>query len=640
MIKNRRVLPFFAAVLIYTSPVFAGPTFSDVPETHEAYSSITKVADLGIILGDTSGKFNPSSYIDKFQTSKILAGIAGYKQIDYTDYEKDFYDRAYEKNKAYLNQLGKTYSKWNTTADREIAFLLEKEILTPDDLKDFIVYKEDGSEGVRAITREEAAVFITKVLGKKSEALANQGKYGYADESNVAQAARPYVNYMLSVDLMSVDLDMKFNPRQAVTRAEMAVLIDRTINIIENNGGSTELVSTIDTINATFEAVVLSGFETAVSLILSDGERNVYKISPDAEIMVDGFLKTADDLTKGMELTIVLTNGIITDIKVNTIGNSMQVQAGSNLAFSEISGVIKSITTDESVNTVGIEITMLSPKGEALKEERSYVLNTGCTITRNGESIDFSGDIVSDIVSAKVSGAKIYSMELESKNRSITGTLAGKEDIGGSVTLSVESQGSLYTFNVTNNSFITKSDSVVSWQQLTTGDSLKLYLEYDNILEVHAVSMRSTISGTVSQIRINPGQAFITMTDIKAEVAGSGEYLLDLKTVNPYSFYPGDEVTLHLNSSVAEFVHKAQDGETGGEENDWRYGLTGQVKEKTSRTLTIDSPKGEIDIEILDSTRFFDSKSGEELSASSIKKGSKVYATKDESDICYITLVY
>jgi len=227
------VLALCLALAAFCQDAFAKTSFPDVDTAHPAYESIMRITDLGLMSGDSDGNFNPDGYIDKFETAMILALIAGYKTRDCTEEEKAYFDKSYEKNSAYLNHFAKTYARWNPAADRQIAYLLEEKILSAADLKEFVGIRSNDTEGVRALTNEEAAVFITKAAGKKDAAASTAATSLYADDSKISAAARPYVYYLKSVNVMTGGANNSFNPRSAITRADFAVLLDKILTFAE-----------------------------------------------------------------------------------------------------------------------------------------------------------------------------------------------------------------------------------------------------------------------------------------------------------------------------------------------------------------------------------------------------------------------
>ncbi|MEF2964640.1 S-layer homology domain-containing protein [Paenibacillus sp. M1] len=79
------------------------------------------------------------------------------------------------------------------------------------------------------VTRQEAAVWIIRILAENAEGTNNAGiRTGYRDDAAIAAWARPSVAAMKSLGLMEGS-DGRFYPAQSLTRAEIAVILDRLL---------------------------------------------------------------------------------------------------------------------------------------------------------------------------------------------------------------------------------------------------------------------------------------------------------------------------------------------------------------------------------------------------------------------------
>ena len=314
------LLPLFSPAALR-----AALLYNDVPADHPAYGSIARIAQKGILVGDTSGNYRPDDFIDKFETAKILANLAGYKLIEFTEAEKLYFERSYEANKDLISQYGSRFKKWNAATDREIAFLIEKDILTPEDLNQFVVLR-DGEEAVRALSREEAMVYIVKLLGKKDEALSAANLFNYADDIKITAAYKPYVYYMKNAGLTEETENSGFNPKQAVARAEMAVLLDKAI-VFKDNAPVTGLVepppadepqadpsAKTEAVTGVFDKLFEAETGYAMQIVTDGGVKELYKISAMASVKIDGFRSDLSGLTEGMPLKIVLNNFYVMEI--------------------------------------------------------------------------------------------------------------------------------------------------------------------------------------------------------------------------------------------------------------------------------------------------------------------------------------
>ncbi|MDR1537058.1 MAG: S-layer homology domain-containing protein [Clostridiales bacterium] len=314
-----------ACFLIFgSSDVFAAVKYKDVSSSYWAYEAINYVSDRGLIVGDASGSFRPEALIDKFDTAKILAKAAGYKYTNATSEEQTYYNRAYSKNKSLLAKYAKTYSKWNSTADHEIAFLLEKQIFSVDDLDEFIAKDSSGNQQLRALSRQEAACFIVKLMGKSYEALKAKPGVEFKDDADISASFKPYVYYLKSLGIVTGDSSGNYFPNGAMVRASMSVILSKALDILSSETpAEPRIVSTSQDMSVnnvtSIEGTIEKFFPSfrGLQIATSDGKSSICQLKSSAVIYIGSFLKTYGDLAEGMQMSGVLLNNELIEIRAS-----------------------------------------------------------------------------------------------------------------------------------------------------------------------------------------------------------------------------------------------------------------------------------------------------------------------------------
>ncbi|WP_245954420.1 S-layer homology domain-containing protein [Fontibacillus phaseoli] len=96
--------------------------------------------------------------------------------------------------------------------------------------------KGDGAfEPFQAVTRQEAAVWIIRILNERTGGTGPIAEY--QDDSSIAVWARPYVSAITDLGLMKGSSG-RFNPNRSLTRQETAVILDR---LLQNSTWSRKL---------------------------------------------------------------------------------------------------------------------------------------------------------------------------------------------------------------------------------------------------------------------------------------------------------------------------------------------------------------------------------------------------------------
>lgn len=591
MKKNVMALTAAALTISLTlctyTPAFAD-TFKDVPSTYWAYSSIDSITSKGYILGDLSGNFNPESYIDKFETSKILAKVAGYTITAG--------EAAYAKQQQFMSQYPATFSRWNSTSDREVAFLLEKGILKPEDLNQFVIKSVSGTEQLRALSREELAIFIVRLMGKEDEASKTQISSKFADDSSITADRKSSVYYLKNVGVISGGTDNKFVPKGAVTKASFCVFLDNalkntgiTTNTSSGANGITDPVATItstpqtntgvnniQTITGTFDKYFESLNVVQISI---NGTQKHYKLKADAEIQVDNAPSTVYNLTPGMILTIITNNQEIMQISAVTQTVTTNTQTTEN--------EFTSTTTEFSTETTTVNTT-----------------------ESNG---NYNGKPVTSI---------------SEPEKTVTGTLIAKryDNVNGVPVLTINSAaGEIYELIVTNESSVYRnSDGEVFWDELKIGDAVQAKTEYNNIKEFYATGAMSKAEGKISGITIDENSASI---DVKLDGGTLKTYTLNTEYVDIYGLRIGDEVKLNLNSSEVETLWITDKAELKA--------ITGYIERIKDKYIYIrnayDSDDDNIKINYDKNTKFINAKTGKEIDIDDLDEDMKIYAVCEKS---------
>jgi hypothetical protein len=569
-------LLFLAIMLIFPQAAMAA-TYKDVPSNHYAYRAVDWVSNPSngsFMVGDATNNFNPNRTLDKFETAKILAVAAGYKYAAsaISPAEQELYDRSYNEWKSLLDSQASQYAKWSRTADREIAYLLYKNILTVTDVGTFIT--RAGTEQVNLITRQEAIVFMIRLDGKQMEADAIVLPYHtpYKDDGQIRSDYKKYIYYAKEAGIAGGS-DGYISPSRNFTRAEMAQMF---YNMFANRPQATPTPQPNNNVTSTVSGAVDyvftpqgQGGSTYVYInSYTSGQVGAYPLSPNAVIMIDNIQRTPTDLVKGMTVNAVVNSSMsILSLVANstvTPPNPTPVPTPEPtpvptvepvptptpvpVTLQEDEGYVVAVTSSPA-DTVTIKTQRVKLTGEIVTEEKTFTYDPNCIVTRGNTRIYFNEVRPNDIATFKYSGTVLHGMTLEEKDRTITGTLLEKKFVNASSTavLVIEDANKVkYELRVTPTTKFTRGTLYnMNWNELRVGDSIQAQCEYDRLLTVYATGNMSTVSGKLTSISISASAQEITLQ--KAD-GTSGVYQVSTGTYDIYSLRIGMEMTLYLDS--------------------------------------------------------------------------------------------
>lgn len=578
-----------AIILSTASVAFAASTYNDVPSDHWAYNSISKVAEKGIMVGDGSNYY-PNQVLDKMESARILARVAGYNA------STGFTPTASTQNT--INMYKKAFpKKWGTiNKDYEncIAYLYQKEVLSISDLDKFVVKLSDGNEKINNLSRQEMAMYIVKTMGKKNDAIAYKGDYKFADDSSISEVARPYVYYLKNLGVLTADASNQFDPNASITKAQMAVFLDRAIyskdsvNVSVDNKNnapntstsntSTPPTSNTNTTNNQVKNISVTSDEgkianvyassNVIGITATNGQIRVYKLATNAKVYLDGFASSLDKLTANMpvvavimdneaieiraqKITVPITGQVNNNTNTNTGTNTntnTNINTNTNTPVIDNSQLITRVCTVSATGTINnsktitVIVQLLNPSGDIYKEEQTFILASNCTIKRGDKVINLNDIEKNDIVTIKFNGNNVYSISVEEKDMSIyEAELIDKRlnDEGVPVLTIKTKEGTKYELKVLSSSDIRrKGDGDVKWKELRIGDTVEVDKQYNNIVSLYATGKTSTVEGWVDEVVISSDSSSITLKDKYGE-----------KT--KYSvFSPSDLYSIALNSKV------------------------------------------------------------------------------------------
>lgn len=587
-IKGLRHAAVLLAFMIGSSTNAFGAVYSDVAASHWAYSAISTLADQGIMVGDSTGKYNPNQAVDKFYTAKILAKLSGYKYINLTAEEGLYISRAYDANKSILDQYNKAFSKWDSTADKEIAFLLEKGVLAVTDLNQFAIRLEDGTEKLRALTREEYCAFLVKLMGKSQEANSATYTMPYLDDADIAVDCRPYVYYLRQKNVISGDSTTKFNPKGAVTKATMAVMTEKVYSIMNtpisngtvNNGTNSVTpppavttpqttppsVTTVNSIVGTLYKIYPS--LNAVQINVA-GTINTYKFNEKSIIYVDGYLRTISDLKEGMTVTGVISNLELAELRAQSISSGTVSDGGTasteGQPLTKVQGTVSNLSTSAAGETITIKIPSISANGVVTYSENAYAIATDCVVKRDSYVSSIADIQLNEVIYAGVTGNKVHTIDLEKKEVSIkNGKLVSKQydAVNNRIVISItDDSGKAGSYIINNDSVIQrKGIGECKWTSLRIGDSIELTANYSGVIALYATGETKTVTGWLSEISISNDFSTIKVRDDESDFSTYKIYTVTDKAIDLYQLTLDSKIKVKLDSEEVVDITVIKEG--------------------------------------------------------------------------------
>lgn len=518
-------------------------SFRDLQEALWAIASIAKMKGFGIINGYEGNVFKPNSAVTQ---AEALAMI-----VRALDMEEEAQEIA--------RRFGGTYEAFGFEADDSRYRLDWDDFDDEDDLEDYLEdlarYLQSRSKKVNnnylpfvpsntrwalgyillaveegwvkisevnpnaSASRAWVSMVMVRALGEDAAAQQMMNtKLPYRDANAIPKGMVGYVAVAVELGLFQGYPGGEFKPNRAVTRAEMATIIDRFL--------TEELPEETDfNVSGTVTAIK----RNSITVKAESGRSSTFTISPDALILVNNLPAEWDDLSVG-DTVEVLTNG-----------------QGVALYIKLLDGA-----TGPKTETVTGQIVLIASDRRLFIEEadddvRLIKLASNCKITYGSTTLSFGDLRVGDMVQATVDANNVATA-LKVTQRAHT-TVAGQiVSIPGSRRLNVkDASGTIQLIRLATNCQITYGSTTMQYSDLRVGDKVEATIGPDNLvtaLKVTALTERpETVAGVIYKITtttsgtsvvvVRPNQPNVTLAvadDVSITYGNSTLDLDDLRT--------------------------------------------------------------------------------------------------------------
>ncbi|ADL06985.1 S-layer homology domain-containing protein [Thermosediminibacter oceani] len=254
------------------------PCFKDVDERFEwARFSIEKMYAKGIIKGFPGGWFKPQDKVTHLQAIIMALRIMGWE-----DEVKKI--KVLPKDVKNIKISGKDGYYY-------VALAIEKGLVKPEELKNF-----RPNEPAK---RYEVAKYIVRAIGKEEEAKQHMTeKLPFKDAKAIPKDAVGYVYVMTELGLMKGYPGNVFQPNKPVTRAEMAVIINKLNDLLDEDDDKKEIRSLVVSIDV-----------EALTITVKEGDKTAtYNVKEDVPVYINYKYGSLSSLEPGDEVKLIFND--------------------------------------------------------------------------------------------------------------------------------------------------------------------------------------------------------------------------------------------------------------------------------------------------------------------------------------------
>lgn len=524
--------------------------FNDWKEAEWALGAVARLRALGIISGYPGDIFKPQNPVSQVEALAMMTRAFGLED-DANELARKF--------AGFYSSLGETGGKKSGNSSEqedEAVFITSQGMKLPVLDKSnlwglgYVLLAVDQGwvtlqeiEPAKPASRAWVAMVMVRALGYEDEAEARMGvRLSFRDAPSIPQNAVGYVAEAIELGLFQGYEDNTFRPQKPVTRAEMALILDR---FLENGLPDETQYMVRGTVNG------ISG--SYITLTLSSGASVTYRISPDALVTFEKQRGTLDDVRPGDKVQ-VLTNGQGVVLLIDVKSRSTPYEGIS------VTGQVISVAT----NAYGeISLTLNIP-GEG---SRTIPLSQDCKVTYGNSLLKPSDIMVGDQVTIVMRSGTGTAVNIISRRDDsvISGTVQGKI-VGISLStngvfISVkDASGKVAQVPIRPDCRVTYRTTVLGIDDLSINDQIIAYLEnrlaYQVIITSRTQQPGEYILGTITEIRLSTSGNFVQIRDkdgnLYTYMLSSNVRVTFRDTVlRPEDIGWGDTVRLRIEDRVA-----------------------------------------------------------------------------------------
>jgi hypothetical protein len=420
-----------------------------------AKNAMEKMFVKGLIKGYGDNTFRPNSSVSQLEAVVMALRVLGW--------EEDACSTKYSKNLTSKYKGGKLDS-W---AYGYVNVAYEKGILDEVD----ILYFNPNS----AAKRWEVAKYFVRALGKEDIAEDHmRDKLDFKDYTAIPVGAVGYIYVMNDLGLMVGNANGTFNPNGPVSRAEMAVLLERIDKKVDRDTDGNEIYGRVVEIDA-------KNYELKLDV---DGSQKWYEGIEGIAVYKDGEYYDFDALSRGDYVEILLnSSGKVIFIELK--------EENEDKIISDYRGEVRSVDVRNSEITIKTGSSVLT-----------FTVKSNADIRLNGKDADLDDIRAGDSVRLKV----------DDRNRVIKLSAQGDHDIDetaevegtiyrlrdGQIRVKVGSD--YYTFNIDKYTLVYVDEKRAEVKDLMADMPVVVRYEGDTALRIVAQSLEAELEGVITEL--------------------------------------------------------------------------------------------------------------------------------------------
>lgn len=466
---NKIILLMVILSFIFTMAADA-VVFTDI-SNHWAKSYIERVAENGLVSGYDDKTFKPDNNVTVLEALVMMSRLY--------DIDEDVKEEIIAKYKTVLKSMPNTlYNEWSFDY---LSIIIELGIVSESGIKDMFLKKTIFNDA----KREEIAVLLTKAMMLEDEAKALKVyALPFNDREEISTVARPYIYVMYDKEILQGDSKKNINPTDKITRAELATLLDKAYDYIEENDVYPDLDENVPT--TVVEGIVSELSEEKAESYMyiknNSDDESIVKINEDTEIYINGRIREFSDLEEDM----------LVECKIDENRLAVKVEADSTKEV--VRGTIKLIAYVQPAT-----ITIYDEDDKKL----TFSVPSDIDIYLDGKETTLKNLDEDDVITLILDDDEVIQINSVSRIKHYDGEITSIDYASYPIKISMKTEeGVLKTFIFNSDVDVTRNDEESSFDRVRVSDEVTITTRYDEMIRINTVAKEAEMSGTIKEILI------------------------------------------------------------------------------------------------------------------------------------------
>lgn len=509
-----------ALALSLAVPAFAA-TYTDI-QNHWAKTYLQTLADKGILNGYSGGTMKPDNNITAAEALVLLSRL-----YTLSDAEKALIadDYASEVTASVPSSYAWAYGNFEICRAAGI--------ITKDELKALSLDT--------ALKKEELAVFIIRAMGYSDTASTLTVKdMSFADAAKTSKNCIGSVAELAKLGILTGDTNKNVSPQSSVTRAVVATMVVRALDVLQKAGTSTLTVTAYSGISRA-EGIITAVGSAAITFTGFDGLSRDYAVPAAANIKLNGTAVALSSALTGCHAILSMKNGSVKALAVDRDAATVWYQ-----------GTLTSIVTS-GAGALTLTDTLSN-------SSKTVALASTTTLTLDGVTAAVSKFAAGNFVTVKAVSGTAAAVTALTAASSVSGEITAIS-FGSTITLKLRDDSAAnYSFTLDFSSLptVTRGEKNISIDMLTAGDRVTLSFAAGKVSKIAFAGSSSTVTGELTSVTTTPDGTRWTVT----ANGTSTVYVLDedaavysgTTAINLSSIRVGDQLKLTVFGNIVTDV--------------------------------------------------------------------------------------